>query len=245
MIKPKTKRKQMPDPGPKPTVRPKPTGPDYEGPYSIRGTAGPVNETVSYVRDIINRPSSPIPYQKKGGAMKKLGCAQCGKSMSKGGAKKMNLGGSAIKKAPTYMYGMPQENMGQAGQYGIAKKGGSTSVINRAVKPGCRGGMVKDANGNCVEVRKAKVGGSLKPVPTDKVGLSKLPTAVRNKMGFKKSGGMTKKEDGGPVTSRKLTRLGTKIEKKTIAGKTVGKGLQKRYDKAVDKVIVKGMTKKK
>jgi hypothetical protein len=177
--------------------------------------------------------------------MAKMGCAQCGKSMSKGGAKKMNLGGSAIKKAPTYMYGMPQENMGQAGQYGIAKKGGSTSVINRAVKPGCRGGMVKDANGNCVPVRKAKVGGSLKPVPTDKVGLSKLPTAVRNKMGFKKSGGMTKKEDGGPVTSRKLTRLGTKIEKKTIAGKTVGKGLQKRYDKAVDKVIVKGMTKKK
>lgn len=215
MIKPKTKRKQMPDPRPKPTVRPKPTGPDYEDPYSIRGTAGPVNEKMSNARDIINRPSSPIPYQKKGGTMKKLGCAKCGKSMSKGGAKKMNLGGSAIKKAPTYMYGMPQENMGQAGQYGIAKKGGSTSVINRAVKPGCRGGMVKDANGNCVPVRKAKVGG------------------------------MTKKEDGGPVTSRKLTRLGTKIEKKTIAGKTVGKGLQKRYDKAVDKVIVKGMTKKK
>jgi hypothetical protein len=58
-------------------------------------------------------------------------------------------------------------------------------------------------------------------------------------------GVIAKKEDGGPVTSRKLTRLGTKIEKKTIAGKTVGKGLQKRYDKAVDKVIVKGMTKKK
>jgi hypothetical protein len=105
--------------------------------------------------------------------------------------------------------------------------------------------MVKDANGNCVPVRKAKVGGSLKTVPTNKVGLSKLPTAVRNKMGYQKSGGMTKKEDGGPVTSRKLTRLGTKIEKKTIVGKTVGKGLQKRYDKAVDKVIVKGMTKKK
>ena len=147
--------------------------------------------------------------------MAKMGCAQCGKSMQKGGAKKMNLGGSAIKKAPTYMYGIPQENMGTSGQYGMMKKGGSTSVINRAVKPGCRGGMVKDANGNCVPVRKAKVGG------------------------------MTKKEDGGPVTSRKLTRLGTKIEKKTIAGKTVGKGLQKRYDKAVDKVIVKGMTKEK
>jgi hypothetical protein len=57
--------------------------------------------------------------------MAKMGCAKCGKMMKKGGIKKMNLGGSAIEKAPTYMYGMPQENMGQAGQYGIAKKGGS------------------------------------------------------------------------------------------------------------------------
>ena len=85
MIKPKTKRKQMPEPGPKPTVRPKPTGPDYEGPYSIRGTAGPVNETVSYVRDIINRPSSPIPYQKKGGTVKKVAKKPVMKS---GGVKK-------------------------------------------------------------------------------------------------------------------------------------------------------------
>jgi hypothetical protein len=57
-------------------------------------------------------------------------CMQCGgmkkaTKMKKGDAKKMELGGSAIKKAPTYMYGMPQENMGQAGQYGIAKKGGT------------------------------------------------------------------------------------------------------------------------
>jgi len=40
---------------------------------------------------------------------------------------------------------------------------------------------------------KAK-GGSLKPVPSDKVGLSKLPTAVRNKMGYKKIGGSVKKK---------------------------------------------------
>jgi len=69
--------------------------------------------------------------KKKGGAMKKLGCAQCGKAMKKGGAvKKMakggsTLSGSAIKKAPTYMYGMPQENMGTSGQYGMMKKGGA------------------------------------------------------------------------------------------------------------------------
>jgi hypothetical protein len=38
-----------------------------------------------------------------------------------------------------------------------------------------------------------KNGGSLKPVPADKKGLAKLPTPVRNKMGFQKNGGSTKK----------------------------------------------------
>ncbi len=36
-------------------------------------------------------------------------------------------------------------------------------------------------------------GGALKPVPAGKKGLAKLPTPVRNKMGFKKNGGTTKK----------------------------------------------------
>ncbi len=34
-----------------------------------------------------------------------------------------------------------------------------------------------------------KKGGSLKAVPADKKGLKKLPTKVRNKMGFMKKGG--------------------------------------------------------
>lgn len=40
---------------------------------------------------------------------------------------------------------------------------------------------------------KMKMGGSLKPVSADKVGLAKLPTAVRNKMGYMKKGGVKKK----------------------------------------------------
>lgn len=36
---------------------------------------------------------------------------------------------------------------------------------------------------------KMEMGGTLKDVPADKVGLGKLPTAVRNKMGYKKTGG--------------------------------------------------------
>ena len=56
--------------GPRPTS---PTGPDNVGPYSRYGTAGPVNETVSRVRDILRYDDNglPIPYRKKGGTMKK------------------------------------------------------------------------------------------------------------------------------------------------------------------------------
>ena len=42
--------------------------------------------------------------------------------------------------------------------------------------------------------KKMQSGGSLKPVDSSKnPGLSKLPTAVRNKMGYQKKGGAMKK----------------------------------------------------
>ena len=40
-------------------------------------------------------------------------------------------------------------------------------------------------------------GKTLKPIPTDNKGLGKLPTEVRNKMGFMKRGGKIKKMQGG------------------------------------------------
>jgi len=45
-------------------------------------------------------------------------------------------------------------------------------------------------------IGKMKMGGSLKPVDkTEKPGLAKLPTSVRNKMGYQKNGGkMSKKK---------------------------------------------------
>lgn len=45
-------------------------------------------------------------------------------------------------------------------------------------------------------IGKMKMGGSLKPVDkAEKPGLAKLPTAVRNKMGYQKNGGkMSKKK---------------------------------------------------
>jgi len=61
----------------------------------------------------------------------------------------------------------------------------------------------KKADGGMMEMRKKNmglkmanggpVGSGLKPVPADNKGLSKLPTPVRNKMGFMKDGGMVKK----------------------------------------------------
>lgn len=38
-------------------------------------------------------------------------------------------------------------------------------------------------------MKKYKMGSELKSVPSDNKGLAKLPTAVRNKMGYKKMGG--------------------------------------------------------
>lgn len=55
--------------------------------------------------------------------MAKMGCAKCG------GTKKMALGGSAVKKAPVQLYGIPQENMGTSSQMGFGRKGGSVKKM--------------------------------------------------------------------------------------------------------------------
>jgi len=87
------------------------------------------------------------------------------------GCGKMKSGGP-VKKVKKMqkggeLYGMPQENLGTSGQYGFAKKGG---------------------------IIKKKSGGPLKPVDkSNNPGLAKLPTAVRNKMGYMKKGGVKKK----------------------------------------------------
>lgn len=50
---------------------------------------------------------------------------------------------------------------------------------------------------------KMKMGGSLKKVPAGKVGLAKLPTPVRNKMGYQKNGGVTKAKCGTSMSKKK------------------------------------------
>ena len=41
------------------------------------------------------------------------------------------------------------------------------------------------------------MGGSLKAIPSGNKGLKKLPTQVRNKMGYMKNGGRAKMRSGG------------------------------------------------
>lgn len=64
-------------------------------------------------------------------------------------------------------------------------KGGGSLVFKGGRVPY---GRMKDFN--------KKDGGTLKDIPPDNKGLPKLPTDVRNKMGFKKKGGTVKAKKG-------------------------------------------------
>ena len=65
--------------------------------------------------------------------------------------------------------------------------------------------------------KKFKMGGSLKSVPADNKGLKKLPTEVRNKMGFMKDGGKVKNKKGGAFG----------VSRKTDVVKNTSKNLKK------------------
>lgn len=71
---------------------------------------------------------------------------------------------------------------------------------------------------------KMKNGGSLKSVDKAKnPGLSKLPTAVRNKMGYQKNGGASKMKDGGKLGSgERFAALKSKIQSKGKSAKAAG-----------------------
>lgn len=60
-----------------------------------------------------------------------------------------------------------------------------------------------------------KGGGVLKDVPEGNTGLGKLPTPVRNKMGFRKAGGLMKYKKGG-----KVKRMSCPVDGMAKRGKT-------------------------
>ena len=64
---------------------------------------------------------------------------------------------------------------------------------------------------------------NLKPVPADKKkSLGKLPTDVRNKMGYAKKGSMMKASKGGGVDMSKTESRGTRIRKLLNAASAKG-----------------------
>jgi hypothetical protein len=87
-------------------------------------------------------------------------------------------------------------------------------MMEQLKKKGSMPASQKNIGRKGIKVKKAKGGASLKPVPADRQkSLGKLPTAVRNKMGYQKNGGKMKKARGGatlsPTTSSVSKRLGS------------------------------------
>ena len=87
--------------------------------------------------------------------------------------------------------------------------------IKSAIKAGQ--GSTSKAEGGMMNARKkgmglkmAEGGSALKAVPSGNTGLSKLPTPVRNKMGYMKKGGMVKKR--AKSSSKKSRGTGAAIK---------------------------------
>jgi hypothetical protein len=73
--------------------------------------------------------------------------------------------------------------------------------------------------------KKMAEGGQLKEVPEDNTGLSKLPTEVRNKMGYMKEGGKTKSKvnEAGNYTKPELRkRIFNSVKAAAIVGTGAG-----------------------
>lgn len=61
-------------------------------------------------------------------------------------------------------------------------------------------GVTRKTKGGKVKTVAAKSGGDMKTVPAGNKGLAKLPTEVRNRMGYAKKGGSVKAaKHGGPM----------------------------------------------
>ena len=106
------------------------------------------------------------------------------------------------------------------------KKGGATT--SRAVSPGCRNGMVKDATGKCVMERKFKTGGTkkygeggptTKPIstPTEQSSQPNTPPTGPNKLT-----GNPRLKKGGVTKATKFAALAAPKNKITFADKIAG-----------------------
>lgn len=92
--------------------------------------------------------------------------------------KKQGAGGEFAFKGKKYTTNLKEEEEGK-----MAKHGGALAIMIAPVK-----------SKKMKAVKKAKMGASLKEVPSDNKGLGKLPKKVRNKMGYMKNGGKVKRD---------------------------------------------------
>ena len=153
----------------------------------------------------------------------------CGKSMKKGGAKKMAKGGSMKRMAAggsnqsMGIYGIPQEVTGTSGQYGLMKKGGTKKAKFGASVPVRHNPPVamrhNDERTGFESVNSKKAGGSLGMQSVNaRIDKNKNITradiiAAANK---KKTGGIAKKATGGPILDKLKAKLAERKVTKTI-----------------------------
>lgn len=82
-----------------------------------------------------------------------------------------------------------------------------------------------------MNTKKYTKGGALKPVPSEKKGLSKLPTEVRNKMGYMMGGGKMEYAMGGKM-GKKIERLENREASLVARGsKAVDEGRERKADR--------------
>ena len=108
--------------------------------------------------------------------------------------RKKMMGGGMMMQRPMYKKGgvateakKKQFKANQAGQKTTNKK--AMKVAKTIGKFAIPGAAAADVGVKLAKRLGKKMGGSLKAVPADNKGLKKLPTKVRNKMGFMKKGG--------------------------------------------------------
>jgi len=119
-----------------------------------------------------NKQVTPKGY-KMGGRVKKMGGGMMKRPMYKDGSPKLKSQKQAAQDQPTRQKSKPIIIM-----LDIGKDGKNIFKVVESKAKGGRAGL--------------KGGGSLKPVQPNQKGLKKLPTEVRNKMGFMKKGGKVK-----------------------------------------------------
>ena len=134
---------------------------------------------------------------KKGGFLKKVGKAAAGIGAAVLAAKGFRKKPAAKKKDAVDKYfakkGMSLKTGDASAAEAMAKSDRDKKIFRRGLDKIAKRGTVDEKDYDIYGKRiKKKFGGSLKSVPADKKGLAKLPTKVRNKMGFMKKGGKVK-----------------------------------------------------